>query len=1259
MNHVVVRAARFWLIPVLTLYLLTSLARAQSRLNISLVGSNEPPQASTGFGDVWGEGNIGCLGVWQSSAYNNLGVAFFDISNPGSPTWITNYNPFPGSAANQFEQGVVRNRILYVASWANAGGSGAGVHIVSLTNPAAPLLLSRITENTPGTVMNGFDNVHTMFLERNFLYEAAHVTGSVTVKVFDVSNPHLPVYVRDVVTTNTTKVHQITVCTNQSGQVILYTSGWGGASTGNPSSPGQTDIWNVTQVGTQPAQWLGRIHSGDNSHSSWPTPDGNTLIVCRETAGGEVKLYDISNPAAITNGTPPLSTITPAGMGIEADIPHNPVVISNFLFLSWYQNGLQIFDISDRTRPVRVAYYDTYPTAQSSSFQGNWGVYPDLGFNKILVSDIQSGFYIFDVTAILTPTNNYPPLILKSPVSITTAQGATAVFTPVVTGSLLNYQWRRNGVNLASATQSSLVLSNVQPSQAGSYSVVVSNATASVTSANASLSVGIAETTDTPFYDPFESTSSSTNWDFFEGSGNSVADYTIDWSFDYSTYFSVFNGMFIPPAPNTTNGTTRGLKLTVNKNDGLAATAAVSLYPHGKSFSGAYKLKADMWLNYPGGSGGGMGSTEHGMFGLNHSGTRVNWQSGNPSDGVWFAVDGEGGTSSTGNGDDYRAYLGNLSSTPTSLSTSAGGFAAAGAASRDSSSAYWQSLFPSPTYETPGTPGKRWVQVEVSQDANNVLTWRINGNLIAQRTNTSAFTSGNVMIGYMDAFSSIANPLGDAFVLFDNVRVETAATSTPPAIVSQPQTISVYPEQDAEFTVSATGSGTLTYQWLFNGAPIPGATSNSFVRVNAQPENVGEYSVVVSNNVGAVTSDKALLLSLDSPYVNAVQATPGARSALISWTTTLPANSQVQYDPASFVIPHAFSAASAAAQGSLSVSSYIDPALTTNHVILLTGLEPGTRYNFQTLATAGTNTYVSGVYQFTTAGGVILDNGDATFTGTWTDANISGDKFGTNYFFATSGGATATATWRPNIVTPGKYDVYVWYPQGPNRANNAPYLVSFNGGTANVSVNQQSGGGDWRLIAPGVEFAKGTNGFVRLSNNANPSVVIADAVRFVYVESQDFPTNATVPQWWRNFFFGGPTDATVDADTDGYTTSQEYVMGTNPTNAVSHLDLVGTRGDNKIAQVTFWPLHGDRSYDLLYRTNLSVPVWQKATDVEPLPLEDGRGLFSLGTTNDLQSYFRLKVQWTTNAAGASRFALPAVPVFTTEAACGPYRIYIK
>jgi hypothetical protein len=373
----------------------------------------------------------------------------------------------------------------------------------------------------------------------------------------------------------------------------------------------------------------------------------------------------------------------------------------------------------------------------------------------------------------------------------------------------------------------------------------------------------------------------------------------------------------------------------------------------------------------------------------------------------------------------------------------------------------------------------------------------------------------------------------------------------------------------------------------------------------------------------------------------------------------VPADSRVEFSGAAAA--QNFPAV-AAGESSFGSSSYLDPELTTNHVILLTGLSPGTRYSYQTLSRADTNTYLSGVYQFSTAGMTLMDNPIATFTGEWTEASSSPDKYQTNYLFASTvpGAASATATWRPNLTTQGKYDVFVWYPEGANRANNAPYLISFNGGSTNILVNQQSGGGAWQLIASGVEFARGTNGFVRLGNNAGASVVVADAVRFDYVEAQDFPTGPAIPTWWGDFFFHGPTDASLDADGDGYTTAQEYVMGTTPTNVTSQLQVAAS-ASNTTVNVSFWPAHANRSYQLRARADLGMPGWE--TTAAPVTfLPEGRGQFNLNSTNAPQHFFRLKVQLTTNENSAGFLSVPApllvAPNFA-EAFCGPFRLYVR
>ena len=89
-----------------------------------------------------------------------------------------------------------------------------------------------------------------------------------------------------------------------------------------------------------------------------------------------------------------------------------------------------------------------------------------------------------------------PPGITAQPQSLTSIAGTTASFSAAATGSSpLNYQWRFNGINLADGGQISgsggatLTVSNVQAANAGSYSVVVTNAAAAATSATATLTV--------------------------------------------------------------------------------------------------------------------------------------------------------------------------------------------------------------------------------------------------------------------------------------------------------------------------------------------------------------------------------------------------------------------------------------------------------------------------------------------------------------------------------------------------------------------------------------------------------------------------------------------------------------------------------------------------------------------------------------------------------------------------------------------------
>ena len=81
-----------------------------------------------------------------------------------------------------------------------------------------------------------------------------------------------------------------------------------------------------------------------------------------------------------------------------------------------------------------------------------------------------------------------------------------------------------------------------------------------------------------------------------------------------------------------------------------------------------------------------------------------------------------------------------------------------------------------------------------------------------------------------------------------------------PTLLLPPASVSVDVGESAMFIASATGSGPLTYQWRFNGVPIPGATLPAYSVPSAQLTNAGAYSLVVSNAVGTATGAATLTL---------------------------------------------------------------------------------------------------------------------------------------------------------------------------------------------------------------------------------------------------------------------------------------------------------------------------------------------------------------------------------------------------------------
>lgn len=281
------------------------------------------------------------------------------------------------------------------------------------------------------------------------------------------------------------------------------------------------------------------------------------------------------------------------------------------------------------------------------------------------------------------------------------------------------------------------------------------------------------------YSDDFDADTSA-NWAVFNEGQNGTPDFDVKFSFDYSA-------VGIPAAPNTVGGTTRALRLTVNKNDDVADRAAVSLFPKDQVFGGNYALRFDMWMNYPGAAfgAGGEGSTEFSFFGLNFLGDKMSWPFSLDSDGLAFAATGEGGAAG-----DYRTFEGVTGQAMARKTGTAGGFLDHDGAGGPEDENFLlpkdhplQVMFPTPPYESEGSPGKHWVEVEVRQE-NNEIVWSINGYEMSRRPNSSPWTGGNIMLGYMDVFASICIPKDQGYVLYDNVRVVSLEDQPSTTIVS-------------------------------------------------------------------------------------------------------------------------------------------------------------------------------------------------------------------------------------------------------------------------------------------------------------------------------------------------------------------------------------------------------------------------------------------------------------------------------------------
>jgi hypothetical protein len=158
-------------------------------------------------------------------------------------------------------------------------------------------------------------------------------------------------------------------------------------------------------------------------------------------------------------------------------------------------------------------------------------------------------------------------------------------------------------------------------------------------------------------------------------------------------------------------------------------------------------------------------------------------------------------------------------------------------------------------------------------------TWRKNGVAIGGAGDNPAFDVVNAQPSDAGNYDVVVfNSVGSVTSTVATVTVRHA-----PLITAQPQNMTVCPGATAVFSVTASGEPAVAYQWRFGTTDLLNETNATLTITNVQAINVGSYDVVITNELGSITSAAATLATnaptTATPLVNITNACPGTVAA--------------------------------------------------------------------------------------------------------------------------------------------------------------------------------------------------------------------------------------------------------------------------------------------------------------------------------------------------------------------------------------------
>ncbi len=344
-------------------------SHAQDSLNMHLF-SHLKPSTDVNYTDIWGYADAN--GREYAIIGGRLNTYFVNITQPTTPVIV---NTFQHDASSIWRDYKTYRKYAY--SSADQGTEGLRVYSLSSLPDSAHLVAQINTD---------FVRAHNIYIDtataRLYVLGASSNVTSFNIMVYNISNPALPV-LETVATLPGGYIHDAFVRND-----TVY------ASHGNNGffiyKYNRTTNKSFTKLDAKTTFY------GYN-HSSWVSNDGRYAVFATETHGTPLRVVDVSN----LNNDDDLDTISSFKSNLELSdansIVHNPFIKGNLVIMSYYFDGVQIFDMSNPAHVVRVGSYDTYPQNNGNgygSYDGCWGVYPYLPSGNIIASDISNGLFV-------------------------------------------------------------------------------------------------------------------------------------------------------------------------------------------------------------------------------------------------------------------------------------------------------------------------------------------------------------------------------------------------------------------------------------------------------------------------------------------------------------------------------------------------------------------------------------------------------------------------------------------------------------------------------------------------------------------------------------------------------------------------------------------------------------------------------------------------------------------------------------------------